>query len=126
MADQALHQLIAVAGQARTLEEAREVCAGLARAFGFGRFLYLAQFPNSFVKPEVCELVDSRDVPALVVDERVRVRALGGVCPLLWRDLVPEGPMGISVPIHGPQGEWALLSLGEPARPNPPAAAELA
>lgn len=134
--DDPLGELLAVALEAATVEDIHAVCAKACAAFGLDHFLYGARFPSSFVKPFLLivsgypsswrERYMARNY--LLVDPAV-LHCSQSVRPLLWEELAVVERRdrrvarfmaearehglrsGLSIPVHGAQGEVAMLSV---------------
>lgn len=122
---------------AKSVEDIHGLCAKLGQQCNFGHFLYGVQFPTSLVKPHQVTIDNypKKWLQRYVDEGYVYVDPVLQHCfhkhtPIIWCD-VPRsvGEMGrkstqvmaeardfglksgISIPIHGSQGEVALLSL---------------
>jgi len=112
-------------------------CVGLAaQQIGFQYFLCYGRFRNRDAK--VCEIHFSNcpdpwrriAVGGDTESDPLHRRALREVTPIFWRDLVPHEPSwiarardcglatGVTLPVHGPDGQWSSLSLIKNHRGN--------
>ncbi len=129
-------ELIEAFGSASSIEEIHEVCSDLCEQFGFDHFLYGARIPVSLVKPQIFIISGFpsawwshyKQSNYLKIDPTV-AHCASRTVPLRWSSLKPEkiqNPQvkklmqeawdcglrdGLSLPVHGHQGETAQLSL---------------
>jgi len=130
------YSLIEELSKAQTVEDLHRWCSQVCHTFGFDYFLYGARFPISFVKPYLFIIsgypnewwTHYKDNGYLSVDP-VFAKAVEQTTPIHWSE-VTDSPLhegksrqmmleahefglksGISAPVHGPNGEIALLSL---------------
>ena len=131
-----LTDLIAASLEVDSVEGVHTLCARICRSFGFEHFIYGASFPSSFVKPFMLIVSGYPDDwrehynrnNYLAVDPVV-MHATRSVRPLRWSELrarEASDPQigrfmqearefglrsGLTVPLHGLQGERAVFSL---------------
>jgi DNA-binding CsgD family transcriptional regulator len=145
-----LQDLIDSAVSARSVEDVHAVCSALCRHCGFDYFIYGSQLPTSLVKPrrviisgypqEWREHYNSNGY--LAIDPTV-AHCISHVTPLVWASIgkssakgAPKArrfmadahdfglKSGVSFPVHGANGESAILSLAS-ALDNQQASAQL-
>lgn len=128
---------------ARDVAEAGAACRQMALALGFEYFLYGLRIAITLSRP--CQFVLSGyppgwrahyDEQGFMMADPVLARGAGSVLPFGWDELERDGPTaqrlfddaarfglchGMTVPLHGANGEFGLMSLAR-ARPLPPGA----
>src|SRR5215471_629127 len=116
-----------------SLADLKAEIAQAAERLQFQHYVYRARFPNLRTGyNEIC--LDNcpvgwrkhylRHGAAIGGDgSTLRIRTLQQVTPILWRELLPHHPAlmkkarefglgtGVILPVHGPAGQWAALSL---------------
>lgn len=142
MQDSELTQRLATAD---TVAAAHAACTEVAGALGFSQFLYGLRLPVPLTRP--CQLILSGystqwrsryDEQCYMATDPVLQRAIGSPLPVEWDRVDRSQPRnaqmfaeaaecglvhGISLPVHGGQGEFSLLSLAGPdALPAAPGA----
>jgi len=133
----ACRELIERASGAESVEEIHGICAQLCAWAGFDSFIYGAEFPVSFVRPQTVIISgfprDWREHSEawnyIRVDPTVS-HCITRTTPLVWDDIAPLDEQdealvrqfmgeaadfglqsGVSFPTHGQRGEAAMLSL---------------
>jgi LuxR family transcriptional activator of bioluminescence operon len=141
-------RFIAAFSETSAVEGIHQVCADICQSYGFERFLYCAKIPTSLVKPSI--IVISGYPPDwrehynaqnyMYIDPTV-THAVTRITPLKWQDIDPQDRRirkflgeagehglrtGLSLPVHGTQGDVGMFNLarsatGPPEETNVPA-----
>lgn len=132
-----LHALLETATSADSLEAIHALCSELCEVCGFDHFIYGAQFPTSFIKPQAVVISgfpidwwEHYNKKEYIKIDPTITHCSRHLTPLVWEDLDREGSKialdakkmmgeaqdyglrsGISFPIRGHTGESAILSL---------------
>jgi DNA-binding CsgD family transcriptional regulator len=131
-------ELIDAARNAGSVEEVHGLCSELCDRAGFDFFIYGAVLPVSLVRPQTLIISGYpsdwwghyQDRGYFTIDPVVRHTTSSHTVPLVWNDIDPESNphadlvrefmseaadfglvSGVSFPVHGQQGETAILSL---------------
>ena len=136
MALRSLNEFIDQLSSADTVQSVHAVCAKLCDQFGFDHFHYGARFPTSFTQPYFIDVSSYpsewwqryKDQGYLAVDPAV-AHCASNVMPITWDKVAPSSGQdklqwqimdeaqgfglkgGLSIPLHSPQGEAAMLSF---------------
>ncbi len=136
MISRAYFHLIDQFNSARSIEDIHSACSAVCEQYGFDSFLYGAQIPVSLVKPQkfiisgypTAWLGRYKQLDYIRIDPAV-AHCMRRSVPLDWRTLEPLEEAepavrrfmgearafglnsGLSIPVHGGQGESAMLSL---------------
>lgn len=137
------NDLIDGATKAKSVDDVHNLCVSLCQRLGFEQFLYGVQFPNSFIKSRI--VIISAYCPEWFshyeamgyrkVDPTVS-HCQNQILPLSWdeldfsnenetiaRQIMSEArefglKSGFSIPVHGANGEVALLSFASSVEPE--------
>ncbi len=136
MASTVCHELIDLLSKADTVEDIHSVCSSLTDHLGFDRFLYGARLPTSLIKPYIITISGYPDewrtrygcAGYISIDPTI-AHCANHSTPLSWdkiAQLEKEDSLvsqfmeeardfglksGVSLPVHSPHGESAMLSL---------------
>jgi DNA-binding CsgD family transcriptional regulator len=137
LADRSWQELVETAIRAQSVEDIHALCADTCRQFGFDYFIYGSQLPTSLVKPQYVIISGFpqdwwehyRVNGYMQVDPTV-AHCVQRITPLVWAQIGADGvtpnhkvhrfmteahdfglKSGASFPVHGCQGESAILSL---------------
>ncbi|MGH8580946.1 MAG: helix-turn-helix transcriptional regulator [Gammaproteobacteria bacterium] len=137
------NDLMEGATKAKSVDDVHKLCVSLCQRLGFEQFLYGVQFPNSFIKSRIViisaycpewfshyEAMGYRKVDPIIL------HCQNQILPLSWDELdlsdekqkiscqiMSEArefglKSGFSIPVHGANGEVALLSFTSTVEPE--------
>ncbi len=130
------HELIDSLSKAKTVEDIHAVCSLFCEKSGFDRFLYGARLPTSLVKPYLISIsgypkewrTRYTEAAYITVDPTI-IHCATHLTPIFWDQITVQEKenefirrfmseardfdlkSGVSIPVHSPQGESAMLSL---------------
>jgi len=139
-----LHERLGGFARATSEGEIRALCEKEARDLGFDAFIYALRFPTTFTESRIVQVRGYPDAWLERYWERsyfaidpVIAYATRHVLPVDWSALVPNMSgvgrkmmgeagefglrSGVTMPVHGPDGELGMLSLADDRRPLRPA-----
>ncbi|MGH8658046.1 MAG: LuxR family transcriptional regulator [Gammaproteobacteria bacterium] len=138
------NEIIEGAATAKSVDDIHKICVKLCQQLGFEQFLYGVQFPNSFVKSHIViisaycpEWFSHYEAMGYMKADPTILHCQTQILPLCWdevdfsanengkiaRQIMTEArefglKSGFCIPVHGANGEVAVLSFASSVEPG--------